>query len=393
MTTEPARAHWIGPTPSPVAIFLLLFVGSVAILVAGVQPILLGGLQAAHRLSLSEVGAAGAVELLTLGLGAAAAAALLPPRHIRLVGCLASLAMAGANLATLLSSGETIVVWRGIAGAAEGVMMWLPALLITRAALPERWEAIFLTVQTLFQLAVAAAVPWLSRPGGEGQTVVLVMVGCAAAAAIAALGSPNSLAPLPRSEPKERARFDPKAILGLASVFAYLAFVVGLWVYLEPIGLHAGLRPNIVGYATAVSLAAQIVGGTAAAILGRRMPYLWVLVGAGAINLVVLAVLGGAPTSATFLGAIAVHGFLWLFVMPYQVLLLIELDPTRRLAMYAGPTQILGSSAGPYIASLFVTEQNPSAALVVGAACIGVSLLALAVLQFAFRARQSHAGL
>jgi len=152
-----------------------------------------------------------------------------------------------------------------------------------------------------------------------------------------------------------------------------------------PIGLHAGLAPEVVGYATAVSLGAQIVGGVAAALFGRRIPYLWVLIGAGVINLGLLAVFAGTPGPALFLIAIAAHGFLWLFVMPYQVLLLIDVDPTRRLAMYGGPTQILGSSAGPYIASLFVTDQNPSAALAVGGVCILLSLASLAGLSLASR--------
>lgn len=385
MTSVGSSPHWIGPTPTRLAIFLLLFVGSVGILVAGLQPILLGGLQDAHRLSISEVGTAGALELFTLGIGAAAASALLKPRHIRIVGAVAALVMVLANLATLKFSGEAIVAWRGVAGAAEGVMMWLPALLITRAALPERWEAIFLTVQTLAQLAVAAVVPMVAHHGAEGQTVVLIMAICAGAAIFAAIGGPNSFQALPAVQRTTPLGFNPKAILGLFCIFAYLAFIVGLWVYVLPIGLHAGLAPEVVGYATAVSLGAQIVGGVAAALFGRRIPYLWVLIGAGVVNLGLLAVFAGTPGPALFLIAIAAHGFLWLFVMPYQVLLLIDVDPTRRLAMYGGPTQILGSSAGPYIASLFVTDQNPSAALAVGAVCILLSLLSLAGLNLASR--------
>ena len=390
MTAVDTRAHWIGPTPTRLAIFLLLFVGSVGILVAGLQPILLGGLQDAHRLSLNEVGTAGAVELLTLGIGAAAASALLKPRHIRIVGAVAAMVMVLANLATLRFSGEAIVAWRAVAGAAEGVMLWLPALLITRAALPERWEAIFLTVQTLAQLAVAAVVPMVAHHGGEGQTVVLIMAICAGAAVLAALGGPNAFQALPTVERTATLNFDPKAILGLFSIFSYLAFLVGVWVYVLPIGLHAGLSPDVVGYATAVSLGAQIVGGSAAAVLGRRIPYLWVIAGAGAVNLGLLAALAGTPSPALFLAAIAAHGFLWLFVMPYQVLLLIEVDPTRRLAMYGGPTQILGSSAGPYLASFFVTDQNPAAALAVGAACILLSLASLLGLRLAMRFTPRH---
>jgi len=385
VTAVAPQARWIGPAPTRLAIFLLLFVGSVGILVAGLQPILLGGLQDAHRLSLSQVGTAGALELLTLGVGAGAASALLKPRRIRVVGAVSALVMVLANLATLRFSGDAIVAWRGVAGAAEGVMMWLPALLITRAALPERWEAIFLTVQTLAQLAVAALVPLVARHGAEGQTVVLIMAICAGAAMVAAMGGPNSFQALPPVERTAPLGFNPRALLGLVSIFAYLAFIVGLWVYVLPIGLHAGLSPDVVGYATAVSLGAQIVGGIAAAVLGRRLPYLWVVVGSGVVNLGLLAAFAGTPSAALFLAAIAAHGFLWLFIMPYQVLLLIEVDPSRRLAMYAGPTQILGSSAGPYIASLFVTDQNPGAALAVGAVCILVSFASLLGLRIAMR--------
>ena len=53
---------------------------------------------------------------------------------------------------------------------------------------------------------------------------------------------------------------------------------------------------------------------------------------------------------------VAAFGFLWLFALPFQTLLLIRLDPTRRAAMQLGAAQLLGSSAGPLAASLVVGD-------------------------------------
>ena len=55
--THPA-AGWIGPAPTAVQQFAAVFVGVVGIMFAGVGPLLLGGLEAAGRLSAAQLGQA-----------------------------------------------------------------------------------------------------------------------------------------------------------------------------------------------------------------------------------------------------------------------------------------------------------------------------------------------
>ena len=91
---DPAATHQ--PLNLPV-----LYIGVVALLIAGLQPVVLGGLAEAGRLSASGIGLAATAELLALGLACGMAAALLKPTGLRTKLALACVAHALCNLATL----------------------------------------------------------------------------------------------------------------------------------------------------------------------------------------------------------------------------------------------------------------------------------------------------
>ena len=69
-----ARA-WLGPRPSAIEMAATLFAGVTGIMFAGVGPLLLGALEHAGRLSAAQIGQAGMIELLTMGLAAGLTAA------------------------------------------------------------------------------------------------------------------------------------------------------------------------------------------------------------------------------------------------------------------------------------------------------------------------------
>ncbi|HQR90115.1 MAG TPA: hypothetical protein PLH31_12825, partial [Caulobacter sp.] len=107
--------------------------------------------------------------------------------------------------------------------------------------------------------------------------------------------------------------------------------------------------------------------------------------GVGLINAVILAVLWSGPGRGLFVACVAAFGFLWLFALPFQTLLLIRLDPTRRAAMQLGAAQLLGSSAGPLAASLVVGDGEVGRALALSAVCLTAALALISLL--ASRAR------
>jgi hypothetical protein len=81
------------------------------------------------------------------------------------------------------------------------------------------------------------------------------------------------------------------------------------------------------------------------------------------------------PDATAFLVLSGAFGFLWLFALPFLVPMVIEADPTRRAAVLIGGAQVLGASFGPFFASMLVTDEDARGALLVGSACLVVSVL------------------
>lgn len=347
-------------------------VGVVALLIAGLQPVILGALEREHRLSTAEIGLAATVELMALGVACGLAAAFLKPTNIRLKMLLACLLHAAAMASTILTSGAGVIATRAAAGACAGVMLWLAIGVIARSARPERASGVFVTVQTFAQLVLAAALPATVMPrwGVNGALTCLAVI--SVLAGLAALAGPKSFVPLPK--PEGGGRLDARSLGGLAAVFLWMAFIVALWVYLEPLAALAGLTPREAGLAVALALGLQVLGGAAATLVGDRVPPARMLLGVGVINALILATLWSGPGRGVFVACVAVFGFLWLFALPFQTLLLIRIDPTRRASMQLGAAQLLGSSAGPLAASLVVGEGPVGKALLLSAACLAVSL-------------------
>ena len=248
-----------------------------------------------------------------------------------------------------------------------------------------------MTVQTLAQLLLAAVlpatvVPWFGINGAlEALGVISLLT------AIAALAGADSYSPLPKAEKGGRS-VGLRPLLGLAACFLFMAFIVALWVYLEPLAELSGMSAKQAGLAVAVALGMQVAGGAAATLAARR----WqrpgiVLLAVGALNGGILAILFGAPQAALFMGAVAVFGFLWLFALPFQTLLLIQLDPTRRAAMQLGTAQLLGSSFGPLVASFVVTNDEVKGAIGLSAVLLALALAAIALLA-AFRPASAAGG-
>src|SRR5271155_5203394 len=86
---------------------LTLVIGSVALLMLGLQPILLGELQDRNFITLEGVGIVATAEILALGLGVALSDALLPVYYLKRITAIAALVVAVVDLATLRATGDS----------------------------------------------------------------------------------------------------------------------------------------------------------------------------------------------------------------------------------------------------------------------------------------------
>lgn len=363
---------------------VLQYIGVVALLIAGLQPVILGGLAEQGRLTVSQIGLAATGELLALGVACGLAAAFLKPTALRTKLAIACLGHALCNLGSLWLSGGELIALRSLAGLFAGVMLWATVGMIARSARPERQAGVFVTVQTLAQLLLAFTLPRTAMVAGGVDGALFCLAAISVTAAAAAVWGPSALAALPKPE-EGGGKLSLSAWTGLAAVFFYMAFIVAIWVYLEPLAARVGLEPAQAHSAVAAALAMQVLGGAAATLLGGRLKAPVVLIVAAVINLGLLAVLWAGPPAPVFLAVIAMFGFLWLFVLPFHTVLLIRIDPSRRAAMQLGAAQLLGSSAGPLAASLLVGDTDAAGAMKLAAVCLVIALTLILVIAVRLR--------
>ncbi len=177
-----------------------LGVGVNSLLILGVLPVLLGALVDEHRLTDPDIGLVATVEVLTMGVATALAGILLKPQRLKMIGLAVTLTLAAVDFATAGASGGGVFALRGLAGALEGVLLWITVAMIARTATPERWAGVFFTGQTFSQLllAIALALWIMPRWGATGGFVAVAL--CAIAGAAAALIGPSRLADLDPDE-------------------------------------------------------------------------------------------------------------------------------------------------------------------------------------------------
>src|SRR5438132_7897735 len=94
------------PDVSPRQVAAALAIGTIGVLMVGVQPILLGELVDAKQVSLEGVGIVAMAEIVTLGLGVVLGDTLLPWSRLRLITIVAALLASCIDLLTLLATGD-----------------------------------------------------------------------------------------------------------------------------------------------------------------------------------------------------------------------------------------------------------------------------------------------
>src|SRR6185295_14074748 len=107
---EESQPDWIGPRPTLIEFSAVMFVGVTGIMIAGLQPLLLGALEHENRLSPAQLGQAATAELLTMGLAAFIAGAVIKPQRLKLIAIISSLVLAAADAATPYVQGDVVTL-------------------------------------------------------------------------------------------------------------------------------------------------------------------------------------------------------------------------------------------------------------------------------------------
>ena len=374
----------VGPALTPLEAAGALGVGVNSLLVLGVIPVLLGSLVDEHRLTDPDIGLVVMAEVLSMGVATALAGALLKPMRLKAIGIALTLLLAVVDLATARSAGMGVFVMRGLAGAIEGVLLWITVAMISRTTTPERWAGVFFVAQTLAQLLLAIALAVWIMPAWGATGGFLAIAICAIVGLPAAIVGPSRLADLNPGE----AIAGPPPLRGWIALIGTLVFVAGggaVAAYLQPLAHQAGLDAGVARTALWVSLAAQVAGSSAATALAGRIRWFHIFLITTSTSLVVWWLFGQHIPAWLFVSANAVAGFAALLLSPFLVPMTIDADPSRRAAVQSGAAQLIGGALGPLLASLVVSDRNVHGVLWLGAGLLLPGLAIVAWLHFTHR--------
>ncbi len=369
------------PRFSTVQIALTLAVGSAALLMLGLQPILLGELAERQVITLEGLGMVATVEIFALGVGVALSEALLPVSRHRLITALAAAAAAAVDVATLRAAGDgPFAAIRSAGGLAEGVLLWAATSVVVRSANSEKLAALFLAVSTAAQAAVATLLAGVVVPRAGWQGGFGVLAALTGACAVLAVWLPPTLAPL-HAAGGEKLRWTVGRVLPPAIAFLQLAALVSLFAYLEPLAQSVGGGARSASLVTSEVLLFQVLGGFAATWAIQRFAAVATLGVGGAVLAAVALGVRLLPEGAAwpFLLLCAAWGFTWLFLLPFQVALAFRADAKGRVAMLIPSAQLVGSAVGPLVASVTVSDDNARAVPLVSLGfALGAAVLVLA---------------
>ena len=380
MLPDPAIAADFPPTgaPSRRRVVAALVLGSVALLILGLQPLLLGELVARKQISLGGVGLVAMGEIIALGLGVIVANTLLSPARLSAIATVAAVLLSALDLLSMRLDGDlTFLLVRALAGLVAGVLVWVATSVIVRTAAPDRLSAVFLVCQTLAQASVAAILATVIVPnsGWQGGFAVLAVLSGTMALLAPALrpGLPTLTESGSGLPPRSAA-----TILTFGVVLMQMGAIGSLWAYLDPLGRDIGLTGTQVGTLISAVLVLQVMGGSTAAWVVRRLGAPTVLICGSVLQAILACGLYLRPAAPLFCVLCGLFGFVWLFLMPFQIRLGLAADPAGRVAVLIPALQLLGSALGPLLTSLFVTDDNVRP---VPWVCTGFALVALCLLM------------
>ncbi|WP_181183559.1 MULTISPECIES: MFS transporter [unclassified Mesorhizobium] len=373
---------WLVGNPTGLQLASALWIGSVGLLILGLQPVLLGALYTEGHVTGDELALVATAEMIAIAIGSAIVAMLLPARNMRWKSSLLLVVLGLSNVWTAYAvTANTLIAARAVAGLAEGGLVAVATELIARSRRAERIGGYFVTLQTLAQCALALflalyAVPKAGSAGGFLALGVVCLLSLVVAWTVA-----DDYADLPKEEHFANVLTVP-AITALLSIFCYFMFFGSVWAFLEPLGAQFGIDDRTVGLMVSASLAAQVLGAMTATVFEARIDYRFAITVVGIVAAISSVLLAFGPGLSLFWVVALVMGFILLFVVPYQIRLAIAADETRNAALLVPAAQLFGLAIGPIAASLLIDGGNfrPVPEFAAATAVASVALLGFFVL-------------
>jgi DHA1 family inner membrane transport protein len=367
------------------AIATAMWMGTAALMILGIQPILLASLVAEHRITDAMLGQLATVEVLAIALGSVVGASLFRASRMRSKAAVLAGLLAAVNVGCCFGDGQLpLFLLRGAAGVLEGLLLGCTIVLLTRARAPDRINGVFLAAQTIPQALAALALPIYLTPrwGSDAGFVVLAVlagIGVFLAPLLPQSGAPPAEVAAPAADAASKASawvWTPEIVFVMLALMLQTSGIGAAMEYLAVLAAHHGFSTQAAGFATSGNLITQVVGAFLVVGVAYRIPSAIALLFGVAAQFAMAMAFPAMPNAAAYIVVSCLFGAFLLALGPFQVAWLVRIEPTRRIALLITPVTLIGWSIGPFVASFFVTPRQSDAAFWTAAglfACAGLS--------------------
>lgn len=389
MRTAEGGADWLSGTYGRSEVAAAIWVGSMGLLVLGLQPILLGAMFTERRIDLDGLALVATIEIIAIAIGSVLAGFLGTKSGLRVKAAAFLLGVAFCNFAMAYAPGlGQIVGLRAVAGLFEGGLVMIAIELIARARQAEKLGGYFVTTQTLAQSGLALLLAfWVIPTWGSSGGFAVMGFACLLSILIATRIAPG-YAPLAAGAQSSGGVFTVRSILALLSIFAFFCFIGAIWAFLEPLGARSGIKETTVGVIVSGNLAIQVIGSLCATWAVERINVTTGILGASIAGIAAGLVLTSAPGLAVFAAAALMIGFVWLFIIPFQIGMAVDADPSQVLATLVPAANLMGAALGPLFASFFITGDDVDGVIWCGLGAAVISIALFGAFKLAAKGRQ-----
>jgi MFS family permease len=362
-----------------------MWIGSAALMVLGIQPILLAGLVGEHQITDTLLGRLATAEVLAIAGASAIGTVLFRTGGMRLKAAVLSALLTVANIACCYAHGAAaFFLLRFAAGALEGLLLGCTVVILTRTRSPDRVNGVFLAAQTIPQAIAALLLPIYLMPRWGSNASFGILAGLALAGVGLAMILPRSTAAMPERAAAAEWIWSGEIACVLLALTLQTAGIGAAMEYLAELATLHHFGPQTVGLATSGNLVFQVAGAFVVVAVAWRIPSAIALLTGVALQALLAILFPVVATGGLYVAVACLFGLFLLALGPFQVAWLVRIEPTRRVALLILPITLIGWSLGPFIASFCVTPTNSdpafwvAAGLFMAAGSAYVSALALA---------------
>lgn len=360
-------------SPGPMQTGASIIIGSFAILIFGVQPLLYTAFVGEGLIEPERLGLLSAAEVIAIAVGSGAAIPALRHASVTAIAALAILLVTAANYLQAQNGGaDTLFIYRMFAGLGSGFLVGIAGAVIAATKRVGQWAAAFLLTQATTQYFhlqwFALFVP---TPTSADLLVSLAILSIAMIGGIPFL--PMQLGKGVAIEVGDRQlRPDVAAIRWLAVMFLFVGGVLTVWAYagvwLESEQVNAAATAAILSS----SLAGQAAGAFAACLIPSSKYDRRRLLGTTLLLLLSAGAWLAWPDSGL---AATCFGFFWLSSVPVLSSILSDADPRRTALPFAPAAQLAGIATIPTAAGFLFAARDVELVLFAGCAAVAASLL------------------